>query len=580
MILDYYQHELELLRQRSKYFARLHPALAHMLSEESDDPDVERILEGCASLTANIRQKLDDEFPELIHALVNVIAPHYLRPVPSATIMAFTPRRGLNECLTIPRRTLLNSKEIEGTACSFATCSDVEIAPLEITRVILAREMDNTGVLSIHFSTLNSLPLSQAAPKKLKLYCTGPYPEAARRIKLLCMHATKARIIPEKAKGAAPLVLRGESLFRLTGFEEKNAILPYPVQSFPAFRYLQEFFMMPERFCQVEMPGFEKWTSRGTAQKFSIEISLKNLPDDLPSFNSHHLHLFATPAVNIFPMDGKPINLNLRKDKYIIEPDAGKDSGHCTIYSVEKITGIRQGESTPREYSRFVNLNPGSRPQPVYHLSTSITAANELLVKLSVGQMLGDVPVPEIISVSLLCTNGKLPERLHAGDICRPTESSPLLADFTNLRPPTAAALPPLGDNTLWRLLSHLFLNYLSVATTDNIRSILKLYIFGRTGDNASQVSHIGRIDGIQHLEVHSMQKLLHGELLRGKKIDLILKSENFANDGDMFVFSAILNTFLSSYASVNTFTMMHMTDTNGHMDITWPARLGSRPQL
>ncbi len=580
MILDYYQHELELLRFRSKHFARLHPALAHMLSEESNDPDVERILEGCAYLTANIRQKLDDEFPELIHALVNVIAPHYLRPVPSATIMAFTPRRGLNECLTIPRRTLLNSTEIEGTACSFATCSDVEIAPLEITGVILAREKDNSGVLSIHFSTLNSLPLAQAVPQKLKLYCTGTYQEAARRIKLLCMHATKASIIPEDAQGAAPLVLRGKNIFTLTGFKEKNAILPYPVQSFPAFRYLQEFFMLPERFCQVEMPGFENWTTRGTGQKFSIEISLEKLPEDLPSFSSQHLHLFATPAVNIFPMDGKPINLNLRKDKYTIVPDAGKASGQCTVYSVEKITGIRQGESTPREYNRFVNLNPGSRPQPVYHLTTSITAANEFQLKLSVGQMPGDVPVPEILSVSLLCTNGRLPEKLHVGDICKPTDTSPQLAYFTNLRPPTAAALPPLGDNTLWRLLSHLFLNYLSVATTENIRSILKLYIFGRTSDNATQVSHIGRIDGIQHLEVHSMQKLVHGELLRGKKIDLVLKSENFANDGDMFVFSAILNAFLSSYASVNTFTMMHMTDTNGHMDITWPPRLGTRPQL
>ncbi len=580
MILDYYQHELELLRFRSKHFAKLHPALAHMLSEESDDPDVERILEGCAYLTANVRQKLDDEFPELIHALVNVIAPHYLRPVPSATIMAFTPRRGLNECLTIPRRTLLNSIEVEGTTCSFATCSDVEIAPLEITGVLLAREKDNTGMLNISFSTLNSLPLSQAVPKRLNLYCTGTYTEAARRIKLLCLHATKARIVPEEAPGAAPLVLRGKDIFSLTGFKEKNAVLPYPVQSFPAFRYLQEFFMLPERFCQVEMPGFENWTTRGTGQKFSIEISLENLPEDLPSFSSQHLHLFATPAVNIFPMDGKPINLNLRKDKYTIVPDAGKASGQCTVYSVEKIMGIRQGESTPREYSRFVNLNPGDRPQPVYHLTTNITAANELQIKLSIGQMQGDVPVPEILSVSLLCTNGKLPERLHAGDICMPTDSSPQLANFTNLRPPTASALPPLGDNTLWRLLSHLFLNYLSVASTENIRSILKLYIFGRSGDNAAQVSNIGRIEGIQHLEVHSMQKLVHGELLRGKKIDLVLKSENFANDGDMFVFTAILNTFLSSYASVNTFTMMHMTDTNGHMDITCPARLGSRPQL
>ncbi|MDO5537546.1 MAG: type VI secretion system baseplate subunit TssF, partial [Desulfovibrionaceae bacterium] len=182
--------------------------------------------------------------------------------------------------------------------------------------------------------------------------------------------------------------------------------------------------------------------------------------------------------------------------------------------------------------------------------------------------------------LELHCTNGRLPEKLHAGDVCQPTDTSPELAEFTNLRPPTAAALPPLGGNTLWRLLSHLYVNYLSVATTENLRSILKLYIFGRTGDNASQVAHIGRVDGIEQVRVTPSQRMVKDMLLRGQDIHIVLKRDNFAGDGDMYVFSAMLAAFLGSYAAVNCYTCLHVTDSAGRLSITWPARLGARQLL
>ncbi len=580
MILDYYQHEIDLLRNRSKVFATLHPALAHMLSEESTDPDVERILEGCAYLSANIRQKLDDELPELIHSLLNIVAPHYLCPQPSATIIAFTPRRGLNECLTIPRKTQLNSVEIEGVACPFTTCSDVEIAPLELESVESLYEKNERGMLKLRFHTLNNLPLSIAAPKRLRLYCTGPYSEAARRVMLICQHAKHVRIIPEENTGGQAVTLPGSTI-RMVGFDEEDSLIPYPVHSFTGFRYLQEFFLLPERFCQLEITGFANWKARGEGQGFTIEIALDSLPADPPSVTADHLRLFVTPAVNIFPMDGKPIRLDHRKEKYNIFPAGGRNSDQYVVYSVEKITGMRQGESTPHEYRRFIHLNPGSSPQPVYSLSCGIDPYQGLVIKLSVGQLSDEKDaVPEVLSLNLLCTNGRLPEKLHAGDICRPTDTSPQLADFTNLRVPTLSALPPLGDNTLWRLLSHLFLNYLSVATPENLRSILKLYIFNRAGDNSTQVSHIGRVEGIKDLRINQTQKLVHGEMLRGMSLNLTLKTENYANDGDMYVFSSVLNAFLSTYASVNTFTALHMKDTNGRIDASWPARLGTRALL
>ena len=90
MFNKYYQEELSFLRELGKEFSRAHPAAAHFLSEAGSDPDVERLLEGFAFLTGRIREKLDDELPELTSTLLNLLWPHYLRSVPAMTLYALT----------------------------------------------------------------------------------------------------------------------------------------------------------------------------------------------------------------------------------------------------------------------------------------------------------------------------------------------------------------------------------------------------------------------------------------------------------------------------------------------------------
>lgn len=573
MISDYYQRELNELRERGKSFARSHPALAPMLAGEGSDPDVERLLEGTAYLSALIHEKLDDELPEIIHSLLGMVAPHYLRPLPSATIMAFTPRRALRECLTIPVGTELHSADMEGTVCRFTTTSSVQLAPLSLTDVRLDKESHGQGRLVFSFATLNRIPLSVLGLTELRLHFSGPYPEAASRLMICCRHCRSVRLVTEDAQ---PRFL-SPSCLRMAGFDSSDALLPYPPQSFPGFRYIQEFFLLPERFCFMDVQGLGLGASAGTT--FSLELEVDNLLADCPSFASGDVRLFACPAINIFPMAGEPIRLDHTRDQYRVRP-SGSSPRHYQVYSVRKVTGLRQGESTPRPYRLFMAANPSSSPDPVYALSTHLTQdGQDLLVQIAVGRDHA-TPAEEVLSLDLLCTNGRLPERLHAGDICRASDSSPELADFANLRQPTSAALPPLGGNTLWRLLSHLFLNYLSVATAENLRSLLKLYVFGKNSDSALQAAHIGRVDGIEEMQVSPTTRLHRGQLLRGQDIFIRLRRENFAGDGDMYVFGSVLSCFLASYAAVNTFTRLHIADTTGRLDLRWPAMLGLRALL
>ena len=103
MFNKYYQDELTYLRQLGQEFAAANPQVAHMLAETGTDPDVERLLEGFAFLTGRLRQRLDSELPELTHALVGLLWPHYLRPIPALSVVEFRPHASLQDVQTIPR---------------------------------------------------------------------------------------------------------------------------------------------------------------------------------------------------------------------------------------------------------------------------------------------------------------------------------------------------------------------------------------------------------------------------------------------------------------------------------------------
>ena len=91
MLNRHYRDELNFLKRQGREFADANPGLSRFLSERSTDPDVERLLEGFAFLTGRMREKVEDEFPELTHSLISMLWPNYLRPVPSMTVVQFTP---------------------------------------------------------------------------------------------------------------------------------------------------------------------------------------------------------------------------------------------------------------------------------------------------------------------------------------------------------------------------------------------------------------------------------------------------------------------------------------------------------
>ncbi len=80
-----YLQELAYLREMMKLAAAENPHLAQFLAHPND-PDIQRLLEGVALLSSNLRSTIEDDFPQITHEMLGRIWPHALRPVPPTTI--------------------------------------------------------------------------------------------------------------------------------------------------------------------------------------------------------------------------------------------------------------------------------------------------------------------------------------------------------------------------------------------------------------------------------------------------------------------------------------------------------------
>jgi len=573
MFNRYYESELSRLKRLAVEFAQNNPALAPMLSGTSADPDVERLLEGVAFLNGLTRQKLDDEFPEFVQTLANLLFPHYLRPVPASTMVRFEPRGPIGETVTVAAGTELASMPVDGTPCRFRTVCDLEVQPLRLADVNLLTAAGAAPVLLMDFE-LDGVTLDRWAPRAVRLFLGSGYADAAKLLLLLTRHVTDVRMT-----GNGERVELGAQSVRASGFDFD--LLPYPGNAFGGYRVLQEFFAQPEKFLFVDLIGLDRWT-RASGSTFSVVLELDQVPDWMPGISVDSFMLNVAPAINLFPHAADPIDHAHRASEYRVIPE-GRNRAHYQVYSVDQVIGHQQGIARERVYLPFgLYRHDGREAKLSYRTSQrGATVGRGTEVFLAVNYPPGETPVPETLSIRLTCTNGALPEGLKLGDVSQPTSTSPDRLQFGNIRPVTAAQEAPVGDTLLWRMVSHVSLNYLSITRTENLQSMLALYVQAGRHDHAAEVANQRRIDGIERVSATPETRLVgRGSVMRGQAVRVRCRADHYAGIGDLYVFGCMLERFLADYASIHSYTRVELEDALSGTVFKWPVRLGRQTLL
>jgi type VI secretion system protein ImpG len=605
-LLFHYSQELTYLRYLGAEFANKYPKVASRLLLEAgkcEDPHVERLLEGFAFLAARIYTKIDDEFPEVVESLLSVLYPYYLRPIPSASVVQFhlDPEQGkLMTGLPIPRASLLYSAPVAGTPCKFQTCYDTTLWPLEVKSADW-RSADRiqppapvssaAAVIRVELNCFPDVRFSQLDLKTLRFFLQGDGTVVNGLIELLCNNCIQI-VARDLAAPAKKTVVFAPGSLRQVGFKADEGLFPFPRRSFWGYRLLQEYFSFPEKFCFLDLSGFEKLAAADFGDKIELLFFLSDFErnDRRQSLelgvSKNTFRLGCAPVVNLFEQVAEPILMEQKRFEYRIVADARREEA-LDIFSIDDVVGVMSGSTETVAYEPFFShrhSGSGGPTQTFWHSTRKLSGwrtnkASDVYITFVDLSGSKKTPDKDTVTLRLTCSNGELPSRLPFGNGDGDFQlgiGGPVTR-IVALTKPTDALQPPSQHGLLWHLVSKLSLNYLSLVSegVDAFREILRLHNF--TGSLSAEK----QIDGILSLrsEPHFARLTSsHGvTFARGTRVEIELDEEQFAGTG-AYTFAAVMDVFLGLYTSMNSFSQLVVrTRQRKRVLKQWPPRSGQK---
>jgi len=581
------------LRQEGEDFARANPKLASHLGQMGDDPDVERLLEGFAYLTGRVQESMAYERLEFNHALISVLWPSFLRPIPSATLMQLDPKpERITSRQIVPAGTTILSRAIEGVHCPFRTVHECAIHPLEL----ISCEADETGrsQLSLHFRTLNDLPLKDINLQDLRLTCLGEAPVRQILYLWLGRYLERCEIILNEDKKSR---LDFKKHMTPIGLSNQESLLPHPRTAFEGARLLQEFFTFPDKFYGYDLTSLAKIFRDKDERHFTLKFSFERpLPKGI-RIMPDALALHCVSAVNLFPHDGDPLLIHHEKRAYPVRP-SGDRARYLEIFSVD---AVRAASPSPdkrrvkrsRLYPSFESFLHEShktadgqrqdmsdeaqiyyrlRPRPSRKMSGFDYEIS--FVRYDDPKTAPGKPGEEAISLELSCFNRNLCHELAVGDVIYAGAGAPDFVSYRNVVRPSRAIHPPLDGTLSWNLLTSLALNYRTLLSRDAIAALLTIYDYESAATPQQEQLSAQRISAIRSFETKPVTRIHKGLAMRGQKSHMRLRESAFHTEGEMYLFATILAEFFNLCSTVNSFHDLEVLGEENGEIYQWPAKI------
>jgi type VI secretion system protein ImpG len=608
-LLHYYERELAYLRRTGAEFGRRYPKVAGRLLLEPnkcDDPHVERLLEGFAFLAARVHLKIDDDFPEISEALLSVVYPHYVRPIPSLSMvqMHLDPDQGkLMTGLRVARGSLMYSRPVGGQPCRFQTCYDTTLWPIQVAAAkwLSPHELkppvpmgEAVAALRLELHGLPDVSFAKLELETLRLHINAETNLTAALYELLCNNCLAVVVREVGAKpGTPPIVLPGTAV-QPVGFRDDEGLLPHARRSFLGYRLLQEYFAFPEKFSFVDVAGFDRVRAAGFGQRIELIflISAFERTDRRAilesGVNADTIRLGCTPIINLFPLTSEPVLLTQRQQEYLVVPDARRRTA-TSIYSVDEVVAVTPGAAEPLRFEPFYSFRHGKEDgsQLFWHARRRPTAwaredGTDVYLSFVDDSARMVHPDADAVTARLTCYNADLPSRLPFGDARGDFEmpgGGPITRIVTLVKP-TSVVQPPLGKPQLWRLISQLSLNYISLEDggVESIQEMLRLHNVSET------LSAEKQIEGVRAVRTRPMHARIESEhgitFARGHRVEVDFDEDQFAGGG-VYLLASVIERCLGLYVSMNSFCVLAARSLQRkNLLREWPPRSGRKALL
>jgi len=604
-LLPYYHRELAFIRRLGAEFAAAHPKIAGRLRlspDAAEDPHVERLIEAFAYLNARTRHKLDDDFPEISDALLGVLYPHYQAPIPAMAVARFVLDRGqgdLTTGYTIPRHAMLETDPVDGEPCRFRTCYPTTVWPVEVTAADLRsqpftapRTIHNPNALAVLRIRLQcfgkDISFRQLGMESLRFFLKGQSQHVFGLYELILNNVIGVALA-NAPTDREPFML-DRSCLRAVGFAADEGMFPYAARSFRGYRLLTEYFAFPQKFLFFDLAPLGGRVLEKVGNQLEIFLYLNRTSVDLEqNVSADTLQLGCTPIVNLYRQRAEPIPVTHTETEYRVVPDARRPLAH-EVYSIERVTATAP-DNEQVEYRPFYSFQHAAERReeatfwwaarrPTQAADQPGAGGTEVFLSLVDLGFDPAAPANWTLDVETTCLSRDLPHRLPfaAGQsVFRLAGGGPFSGILCLSGRPTRTLRPALQRGAMWRLISHLSLNHLSLTGGEEgtvaLREILKLYDFADSAETRAMIDGllgvrcrpaVGRIPGD-----------VRGGFCRGVEVTVELDEDCFSGSG-VFLFASILEQFLGLYCTINSFSKLIATTNRREGELCrWPPRAG-----
>ncbi len=635
-----------------KEFAAQYPKIASRLALDTTDipdPYVERLLEGVSFLTARTQLKLDAEYPRFVQRILEVVYPDFINQKPAAAIVNLEPTNQYNADVInlLERGKILRSLPIDEfkVSCPFSVTKTTEILPLRIEK---AKYTDSIGYLPNTLSALKqssskkvqsalrldfslSVPgaCSEMLPDELSIFLGTELSKSSSLLFLLASECVGVvcHSYENPKQWYYPLPTTPEH----RGFREDEALSFNLDKSVSAFRIMQEYSRLPEKFLfisqknikqaiqQAEKKGHlpkvpehleEIVNDKGVNKKiityrkryFSLSFLFSNkIPELTELIGVDDFSVNAVPVVNLFRKKSSRFPVNIQDQEHHVVIDRTQPLNY-EVYAIEQVksfdtNNLQTVVFSPMYKAPDIGLFPEAQTQHAYfsarradRVPSENSAKNgfrssylgsEVFLSLANNQNYAFNSNVQHLSVDAWCTSRDLPlimprdgesDFLIEGFL--PVKSIKLISKLT--RPQEAVS----EDRTLWSFLNQLSLNYLSLLNTDKedapvaLKELLTVFVSSESDLLKKQIESIIRVETsiinkvVRHYGVAAP--------IRGINITVTLDEAQLGGVHP-FLFGSVLNHYFRRLVSINSFVQLRIdTLQQGHI-ATWPSEIGER---
>lgn len=572
-----FQDELAFLQQLAQEFATDYPELQDLFENFSADPDTNRLFEQFAFLSARLRGKIEDAFPEITQGLLEKVWPLPLRPLPSTTIVAFDAGSG-GESRIVPKGAEIKGYSAKGAEYRFQLCRDVLISPLQLLQTRSSHHSEGS-VLSLDFKWSGALSTNNLWDTiDISLYLGGSAQNATTLKLWFLQYLEKMSIVIDGQKYAlATFIVAQEKS------SKENLILPLESEQYWRLQRFVESLFLPQtqQFIHIHLPAELKQIPLPDSKEFTLLFQFNQaIPPEVKLDEATFL-LNCVPAINVFETESE-IYPPAQKQYQIRVPDATQIYHLSLVYTPIEPNQTGRGDvchylpATEFTASHFVD-----EPLYYYKVLQEQDVVNSIYYQLSFIDNTGkEALLDKPFQCRIQCIDRDEITALNIGDICYCSEDISGELKFRNITQPTRPLPPEISSHHHWEILSHLSLSPLFFNDKEAIKQLLlDLSIYSRQ-DVSRRKAYQKQLEGLVKIESKPIDYIEKGAIVRGLKIQVTLDLAYFSGVGEMYSFGQILAELFPYGLNDNNLLLLSVINQNSGEEWDFEPIKGSRGQI